>query len=143
MPEPAGLLQAPAVLMPDAAMGAPEGEDNELLVSRESPHTIVAASPAWLSVTDLTEEEVVGQAATLLQGEGTCATTCDTLWTSLQVRTGAGSVPGPRRCRRERRPCCTALCFITSPYMLPSAASPPCPDCQPATSHSAASRRDS
>ena len=57
----------------------------ELLVSRQPPHLIAHATPAWLDRSGYTEAEIVGRSVTCLQGSGTCLVTAGALWTALQV----------------------------------------------------------
>ena len=58
----------------------------ELLVSRTSPHLVVAAAPAWLRATGFTEGDVLRQPMSILQGENTCQATLGALWSAIQVR---------------------------------------------------------
>ena len=85
---PASQGFAPAVMANAAA--AFEGLDAhqpQLLVSREAPHVVLQATPAWLHAAGYADAEVTGRpAALLLQGDGTCLATAGALWTALQVR---------------------------------------------------------
>ena len=66
---------------PDLDPGVPQ-----LLVSRQAPHVVLAATPAWLAGAGFAEQDVVGHAlALLLQGDGTCMVTAGALWSALQV----------------------------------------------------------
>ena len=58
----------------------------QLLVAREAPHIVLAATQRWLTAVGYTEGEAVGRAlALLLQGDGTCMVTAGALWSAVQV----------------------------------------------------------
>lgn len=58
----------------------------QLLVSRQAPHVVVSATPAWLAAAGYNEREAVGRAlAVLLHGDGTCMVTAGALWQAVQV----------------------------------------------------------
>jgi len=59
----------------------------EVLVSRTTPHLILAATQPWLSAAGFTQADAVGRSLSVLQGEGTCRVTLGALWSALQVRT--------------------------------------------------------
>ena len=71
---------APAQLNPHAA---------EVLVSRTTPHPILAATAPWLHAAGFAESDAVGRSLSIMQGEGTCRVTLGALWSALQVRTPA------------------------------------------------------
>lgn len=64
-----------------------DGRLAQLLVARQAPHLILAATPAWLAVSGYAERDIVGRALSLLlQGDGMCMTTVGALWSALQAR---------------------------------------------------------
>ena len=70
-----------------AAFEGLDAHQPQLLVSREAPHVVLQATPAWLHAAGYADAEVTGRPASLLlQGDGTCLATAGALWTALQVR---------------------------------------------------------
>lgn len=68
------------------ADGGLEPHSPEILVTREPPFVIRAATLAWVRAVGYSEQEIIGRSASVLQGEGTCVVTLGALWTALEAR---------------------------------------------------------